>query len=190
MIDRFGLVLLTMFGIGHIKYAPGTVASLICCIFFYPNIVIITISMNFSYFILFFILLLVSSIILINKLSHHFKKKDPKEIVIDEFLGQSIPILFFLYIMNIDFTSDLFFFEEMIKDKALKFRETIIYGGFNHNKLIWILLSFISFRIFDIAKPFPINIIDKKIKSGLGVVLDDIVAGIYASAIVTFLFLF
>ena len=44
-----------------------------------------------------------------------------------------------------------------------------------------LLLAFILFRIFDILKPLPINIIDKKIKNGLGVMLDDIVAAIYAS---------
>ena len=44
-----------------------------------------------------------------------------------------------------------------------------------------LLLAFILFRIFDILKPFPINIIDKKIKNGLGVMLDDVVAAIYAS---------
>jgi len=42
-------------------------------------------------------------------------------------------------------------------------------------------LAFFLFRFFDILKPFPINIIDKKMKNGLGVVLDDIIAGIYTS---------
>ena len=45
---------------------------------------------------------------------------------------------------------------------------------------IYLLTFFILFRFFDILKPFPINLIDKKIKNGLGVVLDDLLAGIYA----------
>ncbi len=43
-----------------------------------------------------------------------------------------------------------------------------------------LLLGFIWFRLFDIAKPFPIKWIDKKVHGGLGIMLDDIVAGIFA----------
>ena len=41
------------------------------------------------------------------------------------------------------------------------------------------LIAFAIFRFFDIVKPFPINFVDKKIKSALGVILDDILAGFY-----------
>ena len=41
--------------------------------------------------------------------------------------------------------------------------------------------GFVLFRIFDIIKPFPVGLIDKKIKGGAGIVLDDIMAGIYAN---------
>ncbi|MFC1531913.1 phosphatidylglycerophosphatase A [Thermodesulfobacteriota bacterium] len=49
--------------------------------------------------------------------------------------------------------------------------------------LTWlnIILGFLLFRIFDIFKPFPIGMIDKNIKGGIGIVLDDILAGIYAN---------
>ena len=50
------------------------------------------------------------------------------------------------------------------------------------------LVSFIGFRFFDILKPFPINYIDKNFKNGLGVVLDDIIAGIYTT-IVLYIFI-
>lgn len=42
------------------------------------------------------------------------------------------------------------------------------------------LLAFVLFRIFDIAKPFPVNYADNNIKGGLGVMVDDVLAGIYA----------
>ena len=148
MIDKIGLALLTMFGIGHIKYAPGTVASFVTCLIYYP---LILIKINFIYLFIIFLILLIYSIILIDKLSHHFKEKDPKEIVIDEFIGQSIPLIFMS--------------EYIISSK---------------NPLP-IFLAFFLFRFFDILKPFPINIIDKKMKNGLGVMLDDIIAGIYTS---------
>ena len=123
-------------------------------------------------FVLFF--LFIYSIILIDKLSHYFKKKDPKEIVIDEFFGQSIPLFFYFLIAK---------FQWITK------RGQVDYDSFLENPELWILLSFILFRIFDIFKPYPINIIDKKVKNGLGVMLDDIIAGIYATIIVIILFI-
>ena len=46
---------------------------------------------------------------------------------------------------------------------------------------ILIVLSFFIFRLFDICKPWPASYIDKKIKGGMGVMLDDVVAGIYTA---------
>lgn len=48
---------------------------------------------------------------------------------------------------------------------------------------LWILIGFILFRFFDILKPWPINIADKKIAGGLGIMVDDVVAGIFAFAV-------
>ena len=90
-------------------------------------------------------------------------KIDAKEIVIDEFVGQSIPIL-------------------------------TIYGLLQKNDidnfLLYTLLSFFLFRLFDILKPYPINKIDEKMKNGFGVILDDIVAGIYSVIILLTIFIF
>ena len=41
---------------------------------------------------------------------------------------------------------------------------------------IWVIIAFLTFRILDVFKPWPISTIDAKIKSGLGVMLDDLVA--------------
>ena len=99
------------------------------------------------------------------KLSYKFKEKDSKEIVIDEFLGQSIPFLALYYLIHIENAFDI--------------------GRLDLNHaLIYFLLFFAFFRFFDILKIFPINIIDKKMKNGLGVVLDDVVAGTYTAIIV------
>lgn len=48
---------------------------------------------------------------------------------------------------------------------------------------LMVVLGFILFRIFDIIKPWPIGWVDQRVKGGLGVMLDDILAGIYAGAI-------
>ena len=48
-----------------------------------------------------------------------------------------------------------------------------------YNDFLTLILIFFIFRIFDIIKIFPANLIDKNLKNGYGVILDDIVAGIY-----------
>lgn len=48
----------------------------------------------------------------------------------------------------------------------------------------WILAGFIAFRFFDIIKPFPIGMIDKRVGGGIGVVLDDLLAGVFANAVI------
>lgn len=45
---------------------------------------------------------------------------------------------------------------------------------------VWILVGFILFRFFDIIKPWPINFLDRKVSGGLGIMIDDVLAGIYA----------
>ncbi len=55
-----------------------------------------------------------------------------------------------------------------------------------HPPKAWIIVTgFILFRFFDIVKPFPIRQIDEKIKGGIGIVLDDLLAGVYANIILT-----
>jgi len=49
---------------------------------------------------------------------------------------------------------------------------------------IWILTGFILFRIFDILKPWPISFIDRRIESGLGIMLDDVIAAFFSLAII------
>ena len=44
----------------------------------------------------------------------------------------------------------------------------------------WCLLAFVLFRIFDILKPFPISYVDRHVSGGFGVMLDDLIAGVFA----------
>lgn len=48
------------------------------------------------------------------------------------------------------------------------------------NSLLWQAFAFLLFRLFDILKPPPIRYVDRKVKGGLGVMLDDLVAGLFA----------
>ena len=160
MTKNFGKLLLTMFNIGKIKLFPGTIASGITSIMY---LIFFNIKINYIILLIFLFLITVISIILINTLKNEFDEIDSKEIVIDEYIGQSIPLIFFYVILFEASSSTQFFF-------------------------IIMLVSFIGFRFFDILKPFPINYVDKNIKSGLGVVLDDIIAGIYTT-IVLYIFI-
>ena len=46
--------------------------------------------------------------------------------------------------------------------------------------LLWYCLAFVFFRLFDICKPWPVSVIDRKMKNAFGVMLDDVAAAIYA----------
>ena len=151
MIDKLNFIFVTLFGIGKIKKIPGTFASLFTMLLlfflfhilnFSPNIILVIIILIF--FISFFAVK-----IYIKDLSN----KDPKEVVIDEVIGQSIPL--YLYEVSHNIPKD--------SNDALKFY----------------LIIFILFRFFDIAKPFPVNYFDKNFKNSFGVIMDDVVAGLY-----------
>ena len=148
-----------MFGIGYSKYASGTVASFVTCIIFYSLYSIGYLESRGIYLICIIIIIFFLSILLIDKFSDAFDEKDAKEIVIDEFVGQNIPLFFLLFI-------------------------PLNTATYNKDFMILIVLSFIFFRFFDILKPVPINLIDKKMKNGLGVMLDDVIAGIFSALLI------
>ena len=49
---------------------------------------------------------------------------------------------------------------------------------------MWILLGFVLFRLFDILKPWPISIADKRLKGGFGIMFDDVIAAVFALIII------
>lgn len=65
---------------------------------------------------------------------------------------------------------------EIVIDEVVGMLIPLIISG----SLIDVILSFVLFRIFDILKPYPVNLIDVKLKGGTGVVMDDVAAGIYS----------
>ncbi|HEX7046882.1 MAG TPA: phosphatidylglycerophosphatase A [Gammaproteobacteria bacterium] len=46
----------------------------------------------------------------------------------------------------------------------------------------WMLAAFVAFRFFDIAKPWPIGFLDRRLGGGAGIMIDDLVAGVFAAA--------
>ncbi len=151
MIKNFNYLFVTFFGIGTIRFAPGTITSLITTILLFNLFHIINLSNNV---ILFFLLLFfLYSFYAVAEYIKESDNKDPKEVVIDEVIGQSIPI--YLY--------------EIAHGSEKNSQEAILFY----------IYIFILFRFFDIKKPFPINVFDKKFKNSFGVILDDVVAGLY-----------
>ena len=151
MIDKFNTVFVTVFGIGKIKFAPGTLASLLTTCFLFYSFHIV----NFSKFIVLISLLVIFFYSFYAISSYIVKRdnKDPKEIVIDEVIGQSIP----LYMYEISHNT--------AKDSQESF--------------LFYIYIFVLFRFFDIKKPFPVNFFDRKYKNSFGVIFDDVVAGLY-----------
>ena len=130
----------TLFGVGYIKYAPGTIGSILTVLIW----LLIYTAFGQIYFLGLFVMLTLSSYYFIEEYLRVFNKKDPQEIIIDEFIGISIPLLFISSFQS--------YFE--------------------------ILLVFVSFRIFDIFKIYPVNKADM-LDGPIGIILDDVIAGIY-----------
>ena len=162
MINKINFLFVTLFGIGKIKKIPGSLASLVTTLFLFFLFHILNISPNIvliSVIIIFFI-----SLYAVNIFIKDLENKDPKEVVIDEFIGQSIPLCLYEVAHNVP------------KETAeiLKFY----------------FIIFILFRIFDITKPFPVSYYEKNFKNSLGVIMDDVCAGLYVVAILVLYMVF
>ena len=154
-MNKLNFLFVTLFGIGKLKKIPGSYASLATTIFLFILFHIFNISPNFvliGIIVIFFISLYAVRIFI-----KDLDNKDPKEIVIDEFIGQSIPIC--LYEIAHDGSKD------------------------TSQVLSFYFIMFILFRIFDIVKPYPINYYDKNFKNSFGVIMDDVCAGLYVVAV-------
>ena len=162
MFNKINFLFVTLFGIGKIKKIPGSFASLATTIFLFflfhvlnisPNIILVAIVL------IFFI-----SIYSINIFIKDMENKDPKEIVIDEFIGQSIPISLY-----------------EVAHQSTRETSQILTSYF---------IMFILFRIFDIVKPYPVSYYDINFKNSFGVIMDDVVSGLYVVAILVLYMVF
>ena len=151
MLNKIIFLFVTLFGIGKINKIPGSIASLATTLLLFVLFHILNISPNFiliSLIVIFFI-----SLYVVNLFIKNLTNKDPKEVVIDEFIGQSIPIC--LYVVSHE-------------------------GSKSTNDILtFYFIMFILFRIFDITKPYPVSYYDKNFKNSFGVIMDDVCAGLY-----------
>ena len=162
MFNKINFLFVTLFGIGKIKKVPGSFASLATTLFLFflfhilnasPNIVLFTI-----------IIIIFISLYSVNIFIKNLTNKDPKEIVIDEFIGQSIPICLY-----------------EIAHEGPKETDQVLTSYF---------IMFILFRIFDIVKTYPVRYYDKSFKNSFRVIMDDVCAGLYVVAVLVFYMVF
>ena len=155
MINKINFLFVTLFGIGKLKKIPGSYASLMTIIFLFILFHILNFSPNFV--LIGIVIVFLISLYAINIFIKDLDNKDPKEIVIDEFIGQSIPIcLYEIAHVGTKETSQV---------------------------LTFYFIMFILFRIFDIIKPYPVSYYDKNFKNSFGVIMDDVCAGLYVVAV-------
>ena len=151
MIKTFNSLFVTIFGLGKIKFMPGTLGSLATTIFLFYLFHSLKVSSNII--LIGLMIIFVYSFYAISSYIKDNENKDPGEIIIDELIGQSIPI--YLY--------------EISHGTIKEINESIKYY----------VIFFILFRYFDIIKPFPVSFFDKNFKNSFGVIMDDICAGFY-----------
>ena len=154
MFNKINFLFVTLFGIGKIKKIPGSFASLATTIFLFFLFHILNISPNIV--LIYIIIIFFISFYAVNIFIKDLTNEDPKEVVIDEFIGQSIPICLY----------------EVAHDMPK-----------NNDTLKFYLIMFVLFRFFDIVKPFPVSYYDKNFKNSFGVIMDDVCAGLYVVVI-------
>ena len=139
MVNKLANWFSTVLKVGYLPIAPGTWGSLAALVVWF----IIIESTSTVTFIVAIIMIFALGVYTSSITERYLDKKDPSVIVIDEWVGQWIALLFL------------------------------------PKSLLWGLVAFTLFRLFDIWKPYPIKTLDN-LPSGWGIMLDDVFAGIYA----------
>ena len=156
-MKKINVLLSTLFSCGYFTKIPGTVTSLVTAIFIYIAYEHLGYT-DLKFSIIFFLLLFFYSFYAVKDSESEFENKDPRQIVIDEVLGQSMPLILILYLKQnnqITITIEIYY-----------------------------ILSFVFFRFFDILKPFPVSYFDKNHKNYFGIIMDDIMAGLYSMILI------
>jgi phosphatidylglycerophosphatase A len=162
-----------MYGVGLMRGMPGTYGSIAAALLAYPVLLL-------PHGYLWLALGAVLFTVLGTASSTRFMRDrntahDPSEIVIDELVGQWFTYVVWygwLFLISRDTHSA----ERLLNDVAAN--------------PIYLLLGFVLFRFFDIVKPWPISLADRRVKGGFGVMLDDILAAIPAGTLLYVAFVF
>ena len=156
-MKKINLLISTFFGNGYVSFIPGTLTSLSTLIILYFFFEVFNFK-NLNYILILYSIIFFYSFYAVMDSEIEFDNKDPRQIVIDEVLGQAMPLIFIVYLSSknlINIPVEIYYF-----------------------------LSFILFRFFDIVKPFPVSYFDKRHKNFFGIIMDDIMAGLYTMLII------
>ena len=156
-MKKINVLIATFFGNGYISKVPGTFTSLSTVIILYLFFEVLDFK-NLNYILILYSIIFFYSFYAVMDSETEFENKDPRQIVIDEVLGQAMPLIFLVYISS----------------------KNLIIVPIE----IYYLISFLLFRFFDIVKPFPVSYFDKKHKNFFGIIMDDIMAGLYTMIII------
>ena len=156
-MKKINVLISTFFGYGYLTSIPGTVASFVTTIFIYIAFEILNYT-DLKFSLILFLILFFYSFYAVKDAESEFEKKDPGQIVIDEVLGQAMPLILLLYLNQ---TNQISLPVE-----------------------IYYIISFFIFRFFDILKPFPVSYFDKNFKNYFGIIMDDIMAGLYSMILI------
>ena len=156
-MKKINVLISTFFGYGYLTKIPGTVASFVTTLFIYIAFEILDYE-DLKFSLILFIIVFFYSFYAVKDAESEFEKKDPGQIVIDEVLGQAMPLILLLYLNQ---TNQISIPVE-----------------------IYYIISFFVFRFFDIIKPFPVNYFDRNFKNYFGIIMDDIMAGLYSMILI------
>ena len=156
-MKKINVIISTFFGNGYISKIPGTFTSFSTLIILYILFEVLQFK-NLNYILILYSITFFYSFYAVMDSETEFENKDPRQIVIDEVLGQAMPLILIVYLSSknlINIPIEIYYF-----------------------------LSFILFRFFDIVKPFPVSYFDKQHKNFFGIIMDDIMAGLYTMLII------
>ena len=156
-MKKINLLISTFFGNGYVSFIPGTLTSLSTLIILYISFEVFNFK-NLNYILILYSIIFFYSFYAVMDSENEFENKDPRQIVIDEVLGQSMPIILIVYLSS---------------NNLINIPVEIYY-----------LISFFLFRFFDIVKPFPVSYFDKQHKNFFGIIMDDIMAGLYTMIVI------
>lgn len=163
----------TMYGAGLVRIAPGTCGSLVAALLAYP---ILLLPQGYVWLTAAALVLLVlgtanASRFMRDRNTTH----DPKEIVIDELVGQWLTYSVW-YGMLVAIAGNMMVAKRLLDEVAAS--------------PLYLLLGFVFFRLFDIVKPWPISWADRRLKGGFGVMFDDVLAAFAAGTLLYVVYLF
>ena len=156
-MKKFNVLISTFFGNGYVSKLPGTFTSLSTLIILYILFEVFNFR-NLNYILILYSIIFFYSFYAVMDSETEFEIKDPKQIVIDEVLGQAMPLILIVYLSS--------------------------HNLINSPVEIYYIIAFILFRFFDILKPFPVSYFDKNHKNFFGIIMDDIMAGLYTMLII------